>query len=435
MHKGNGFGAGIPDLIRHLQEAPVGIEQAVEPDRDYLHVPPVARVRAVLDVVGGEAALALGVDEHDRPAAGLVLLGEPPELLVDVAGAPGTPFSSLDACLYLMLDELGNTGLFSEELLAIEEPPQEIDLFDDDNDGEPIEYDPSCMWEAWEEDMIRYNPADRGFVEPPPRLASVVDLCRAGTTRLDNWIQQNRRPDCVIEPKFEFHTSLYDPLSLTSLYGPEAMLRYMLENSDFGRDRYLPEPGMGAVDRVLQWGDLSRLRILFLEGKLGHQLQNLDFFGLVIKRWSELDTMVQEKWGNELLCVAARAGCMPVVRRLMTRAEHDAELRGELLRDSRCNKQTPFSGKPTHQSIGEAVLGNHADVVEYLLGQNGIEAHLRYRNSHGENVLHLASRLCNPAMFRLLVPRFQEGVYQTDDRERYGLNADSRKLFGFTEPV
>ncbi|RYP45020.1 hypothetical protein DL768_008585 [Monosporascus sp. mg162] len=351
----------------------------------------------------------------------------------------------LQTCIrYLMLDEISNTDLFSEELLAIEELPQEIDLFDDSNDGEPIEYDPSCSWEAWEEDMIRYNPADRGF-------ASIEDLCRAGTTRLDNWIQQNRRPDCVIKPRFEFHTSLYDPLSLTSLYGSEAMLRYMLENSDFGRDRYLPEPGMGAVDQVLQWGDLSRLRILFLEGKLGHQLQNLDFFRLIIKRWSELgmpcdnwdpvfglvdyvsDTMVREKWGNELLCVAARAGCMPVVRRLMTRAEHDTELRDELLREFQCNEQISFSGKSTHQSIGEAVLGNHVDMVEYLLGQNGIEAHLRHRNSHGENVLHLASRLCNPAMFRLLVPRFQEGVYQTDYQGRYGLNADYRKLFGFTE--
>ncbi|RYO93538.1 hypothetical protein DL763_004334 [Monosporascus cannonballus] len=379
----------------------------------------------------------------------------------------------LDICIrYLMLDEIGNTNLFSEELLAIEELPQEIDLFDDNNDREPIEYDPSCTWEAWEEGMIRYNPADRGFgeffayaschwldhygaitVEPLPSLASIEGLCQAGTIRLDNWIQQNRRPDCVILPRFEFHTSLYDPLVLTSLYGSEAMLRYMLENSDFGRDRYLPETATEAVDQVIQWGDLSRLRILFLEGKLRPQLQNLDFFRLLIKRWSELGmpcdnwdqvfdlvnyvshTMAREEWGNELLCVAAGAGCMPVVRRLMTRAEHEAELRGELLRVFRGDHRIPFSGKSAHQSIGEAVLGNHVDVVEYLLGQNGIEAHLRYRNSRGENVLHLASRVCNPAMLRLLVPCFQEGVYQTDDRGRYGLDADYRKLFGFTESV
>jgi hypothetical protein len=75
-----------------------------------------------------------------------------------------------------------------------------------------------------------------------------------------------------------------------------------------------------------------------------------------------------------------------------------------------------FFGKPVHQLIGEAVLGNHVEVVEYLSGQQGIEAHLQYRNSRGENVLHLASGLCNPAMFRFLVFRFREGVHQTDSR-------------------
>jgi hypothetical protein len=69
-----------------------------------------------------------------------------------------------------------------------------------------------------------------------------------------------------------------------------------------------------------------------------------------------------------------------------------------------------------HGLIAQAVLENHVDVVEYLLGQHGIEEHVQHRNSHGENVLHLASRLCNPAMFRFLVPRLKEGVHQTDDQ-------------------
>lgn len=46
----------------------------------------------------------------------------------------------------------------------------------------------------------------------------------------------------------------------------------------------------------------------------------------------------------------------------------------------------------------------------------GIEAHLRHWNSRGENVLHLASRLCNPEMFRLLIPRFQEGICEAHDQ-------------------
>jgi ankyrin repeat protein len=358
----------------------------------------------------------------------------------------------LDICIrYLLLHEIGNTDLFSEEQVAIAELPQEFDLFNDNK--EPAEYDPYCTWESYEENTIRYDPTDRGFgeffvyaschwlehfgaiaVEPLPSLASIEKLCQAGSTRLLNWIQQNCRPDCAIQPRFQFVGSLYDPLSITSLYGSEAMLRYMLENSDFDKDKFLRNPGIGAADQVLQWGDVSRLSILFLDDKVGHQLQNLDFFRLVIKTWSHpitnghdwdlafdlvdyvSDKLVQEQWGNELLCVAAGAGCMPMIRRLMTSAQYKAELRSELLREFRYEQQRSAFGKRTHQSIGEAVMGNHVAVVEYLLGENGIEAHLQYRNSRRENVLHLASRLCNPEMFRLLIPRFQEGIHQADDQ-------------------
>lgn len=106
---------------------------------------------------------------------------------------------------------------------------------------------------------------------------------------------------------------------------------------------------------------------------------------------------------------------MPIIRRLITSAQHKEKLRSELFRGSRIEPQWTIS-EPVHQSIGEAVLGNHVDVVEYLLKVNDIDAHLRYRNSRGENVLHLASRLCNPEMFRLLTLRFPEGIRQTDDR-------------------
>jgi hypothetical protein len=273
----------------------------------------------------------------------------------------------LDICFkYLALDEIGTTKIFSAAQVAIEALPQDVDLFDEETP--PAEYDPHCSWEDWEEDMIRYDPTERGFgelftyaschwvhhfgavtVEPLPSLFSLEKLCRAGSTRLDNWIQQNRRPDCAILPRFEFDSSLYDPLSITSLYGSAAMLRRMLEDSDFGKDKFLPNPMMGAASQILQWGDLSRLKIL-LESKHGHQLRNLDFFRLIIKRWSlstakckdwdpvfdlvdsVLDNLVREQWGNELLCVAAGAGCMPIVRRLIVRAQHNAELKNELTR-------------------------------------------------------------------------------------------------------
>ncbi|KAF2267298.1 hypothetical protein CC78DRAFT_490454 [Lojkania enalia] len=340
----------------------------------------------------------------------------------------------LDICIeYLLLDEIGNSHIFSEEQVAIDELPQEFDLFSDE---ESFEYDRYCTWEAWEENMIRYDPTERGFGEffvyasshwlkhfgaiesgPLPCLAKIESLCQAGSIRLHNWVNQNCRPDCAIKARFEFDSRLYDPLSIASLYGSDAILHDMLENSNFDKDKYLPLPAKGAADQILQWGDLSRLRTLF-EGKLSHQLRNLDFFRLLIKQWSHigprhnnwevafdlidcvLDTLVEEQWGNKLLCIAARAGCMPVIQRLFNRAQYKSELRTELLRG--------------FQSIGEAVLGNHVGVVEYLLREEGFEGHLEYVNSHGENVLHMASGRCNPAMFRLLVPRFQKGMDRTD---------------------
>lgn len=211
------------------------------------------------------------------------------------------------------------------------------------------------------------------------------------------------------------------------------MLHDMLKKSEFNKDFYLANPAMEAADQILQWGDVSRLRMLFFDDQIGHQLHNLDFFQRIIRTWRYshinrhnwddafalvddiLDLLFRERWGNELLCVAASGGCMQIIRRLITSARHKEKLRSELLRGSRMEPQwTVF--EPVHQSIGEAVLGNHVDVVEYLLKENNIDAHLRYRNSRGENVLHLASSLCNPNMFRLLAPRFSEGIHQTDDR-------------------
>jgi hypothetical protein len=95
----------------------------------------------------------------------------------------------------------------------------------------------------------------------------------------------------------------------------------------------------------------------------------------------------------------------------MDRAQHNTELRAELLCGSLREPQIMSFGKLVYQSIGEAVLGNHVDVVEYLLGQQGIEVHLQHRNSHGENVLHLVSGRYNPTMFQLLVPCFKEGIH------------------------
>jgi hypothetical protein len=349
----------------------------------------------------------------------------------------------LDICIrYLSLRDVGDMALFSSEYLALAELPQESDLFQDT--GEPNNYDHYCSWEEWERTMIRYDPTERGFGELfvyascswvehlgaiaakalLPSLDDIERLCRAGSMRLRNWTTQNCRPGCRFKARFDFDSDLYDALVITSLYGSETMLQHMLDAADLAKNSYLPNSAMAAADQIIQRGDLSRLKLLW-ESKIGHQIQNLAFFRLALEQWSSypsdryyrndwavvfglvgeaLDTMAKERWGNELLALAARNGCMPAIRGFMEGARHHAGLRAELL-----------DGPPSDsRAVAEAVLGNRVEILEYLLGQEGIDPHLRHRNSYGENVLHLASKFCNPAVFRLLLPRVEDCAYHTD---------------------
>ncbi|KAJ5212655.1 uncharacterized protein N7498_004301 [Penicillium cinerascens] len=309
----------------------------------------------------------------------------------------------VDICTkYLLLDDIGNKDLFSEEQAAFAELPQISELSSDDE--ESLEYDPNCTWESWEDDMARFDPVDRGFgeffvyaschwldhfgcitAEPLPSLASIEKLCQAGSTRLRNWIQQNSRPGCTMMPRFEFDSNLYDPLSITSIYGSVAILIDMLRKSDFGNGKFLQGSAIKAADQILQWGDISRLQILFFDDQLGHQLQNLELFRLIIKTWDKArlitnpwhkgrqnwdlifdlvdnvsDQMIEQHWGNELLCFAASAGCMPIVQRLMTSAQHKGELRDELLRETKFEETQSSFDKSAHQSIEKAVLGKES---------------------------------------------------------------------------
>ncbi|CAI7655755.1 unnamed protein product [Penicillium pancosmium] len=335
---------------------------------------------------------------------------------------------------YLLLDEISTEVLFSDEQLAIAELPQEIDLF---NDGEEsVDYDPYCSWESWEEDMIRFDPTERGFgeffvyasshwldhfgaitVEPLPSLVSVENLCQAGSTRLHNWTQQNCRPGCTIMPRYQFDSCLYDPLGITSLYGSEAMLQNLLAKSDFEKMKYLREPAMAAADQILRWGDVSRLKIIFFDGNLGHQLQNLEFFRLILKRWYEPskrwnkpginrhnweilfdlvdcipDKMVREKWGKDLLCAAASAGCVPMIQRLIRAAHKMKELQSEMLRGI----EEDFEDT----TLYVAIRTGHISIIDFLLGAG---ANLKVRDQGGNTPLHLAAEGgCTDIVRRLL---------------------------------
>ncbi|KAK7953340.1 hypothetical protein PG996_014233 [Apiospora saccharicola] len=217
------------------------------------------------------------------------------------------------------------------------------------------------------ENMVRYDPSNRGFgelfvyaschwiehagaVKAPhiPELRSIETLCQAGSLRLKNWTAQHSRPQCTIQPRLDWGNTPYDPLSVIALYGSQAMLHDMMERSDLKKGFYRPCTVMEAVDVVVLWGDLSRVRTLFQGVKTGPQLRNLEFFCLVIKRWSESDRdnpewdkifdlvddvqdmLVEERWDYELLSsTALKKDCKPMLQRLAYRVQQTADLEAE----------------------------------------------------------------------------------------------------------
>ncbi|KAG6014633.1 hypothetical protein E4U43_006334 [Claviceps pusilla] len=274
----------------------------------------------------------------------------------------------LDICIrYLSLEEIGSEELFTPEQAAILELPKEVDLFGELEGA--AEYDPHCTWEVWEKNTIPYDLSDRCFGElfvyascywtehlgttsphDLPELKRIEHICHAGSTRLRNWTMQNSRPQCTIEPRFPFDASLYDPLSIVSLYGTPAVLQYMIETSDLEGDSFLPRPAMGAAEQVLRWGDPSRVRILFQSHQTGPQLCNLNFFRLVVNVWSPRDhrrqewyevfdliddvqhLLIGEGWGCELYRMAVNMFCKPMLRRLMKKASTSPKLFEECMR-------------------------------------------------------------------------------------------------------
>ena len=113
-----------------------------------------------------------------------------------------------------------------------------------------------------------------------------------------------------------------------------------------------------------------------------------------------LDTLADKQWGNKLLCVSARSGCVPMIQRLLSRANHIEELRTKLWRDSR--------------PISEAILGNHVAAVECLLNGTSLKSDLLSPNSQGEDLLDIASVHCNPKILRLLALHLQNVIQQVD---------------------
>lgn len=354
-----------------------------------------------------------------------------------------------DCVEYLFLEEVKSKKLFTGNDEAIE-AFDALPLADAFNDSpqtpvtprfeEELYFDPverkfgglftyaSCYWLHH---TYRTKPGDG------PDLADVITLSTPRTIQSDNWWKQFQRPDCI-------HKSLGGlgyprPAEIVAGYGPDYMFKEFLQKiaTEGEQDQYTAQQQRKlALNEILEWGDISRLLMLIRFNADENIDEAAEMSTDVMQNWekkcktftaddeskynqvfdhiaSGFDIMVQQEWANEILCRAAKNGCLPIIERLFEAASHNATLKEAMLqvRDRRYERkyETVY-----HQSVGEAVWYNHHETVVYLLQREGIDNHLRYRDDKGRNVLHLASRWDNLEMMKLLLSRFSEGVNQKD---------------------
>ena len=377
---------------------------------------------------------------------------------------------------YLLMSDLEDKELFSEEQTwaqAVDEMPV-LAFFEDEDEnvashlagGDSPEAAGTAPADSEQEpeETPKFNPSDRGFGEfytyascywlhhlrsadeqHGLALSDVVTLTTPQTPRSRSWWEQFYRPDCTLRPdESQMRPYYLENLAIVSLYGPESLWSELLQQVNMANDDdFTPAVSQqreSAVNTILRQGELGSLNRLtqLIQYSPGKDLQEaMDLIGVTIRTWAQkrcsmtperqkgfdvlfdhiegaFDIMVEQGWGNQLLCSAASQGCLPVVTRLFKAAARNPALKAELLRTPHRDDGRSHA-TVHHQSVGDAAWNGHGDVVAFLLEQDGINAHLRYKDVTSKNVFHKAARGGDMKTFKLLISRFPEGVNERDE--------------------
>ena len=354
----------------------------------------------------------------------------------------------LQRCIrYLLFDEFGERSLFprsdhdagESELLAVG------DVFDDEVEPQtpatpisrrPSDFDPSGLgfgsffayaaayWTSHFSDVSS---------EGRPDAQQLSELCRKGSQRLENWVEQWRRPYCSYIPEHDYPEAMsnLDPLVIAAIFGPAAsvtdLLRMGLDFSILTQDS-----AWTAVNHLMNRGDISTIKGLVHDKALQSTLCCCKLLYTVIAAWRQSEAPQSpasstREWeeifsflisnlredlincGNDLLRRAARSGCITLIQQLFAAAKYDAALQLALVEpDDELTRGGGSLGQ--HQSIGEAAYEGHADIVRFLCEQPGLESHLRYINQGGNTAFHHAVRRLNEGVLRTLIQHWPEGV-------------------------
>ncbi|ATY62351.1 wd-repeat protein [Cordyceps militaris] len=361
---------------------------------------------------------------------------------------------------YLFLAEIGEQDLFSreqEEMATVLFTLPRVGALDDDSSDGNSSADSGMSTPLSETDVHHFDPVERGFGEfftyascywlhhskktnrkNGPGLSDVISLLGSGTIRSKNWREQFQHPDCRRKRYDLLMDADDDPLTMVSLYGSAYLFEELLQEVKAGRLSVTEEQRTRVVDTLLRQDDTSRLLglINFDVEEEVDEAQRLSV--RVIRGWHPsyqyqstaerkssfdaifdhivrgLDFIVDEEWPNELLCIAASRGCLPVLERLFRAASCNPALQQNILQTRHRGNGRLHSAEP-HQSVGEAAQSGHGAAVAFLLEQEGIEAHLRYKNLTGRNVLHKAAAHSDVETFKMLLSRYPEGIHETYD--------------------
>lgn len=261
-----------------------------------------------------------------------------------------------------------------------------------------------------------------------PDVRSLAVLCQRGTRRLENWVQQWRRPNCTQRPERDLYNAT-DLLAVVSMFGPVASITDVLD-LDPDESTVAPDSVRMAARHLMRCGQIATIRRLVQCEKLGKPLRSYKFLyeGLnATWLWSTAAQANESgEWGNifafliahlredllevgdDVLRRAASSGCLVLIRKLFEAAETDPDLHRAIVR---VEVKKSLSA---HQSIGMAAYEGHVDIVRFLCERPQLESHLKYVNHAGYTVFHQAARSCNVDVFRILIGCWPEGVHVRD---------------------
>ncbi|KAF4991636.1 hypothetical protein FDECE_13984 [Fusarium decemcellulare] len=339
-------------------------------------------------------------------------------------------------------------------------------LFDDEENDSSVPNTPTTPF------GVRFDPANLGVgafyayaatcwtdhlpLSSPdlrPSASDLKALCRPRSNQLKNWIELCQRLYSSGEIQWVLPAvTKLDALVIAVLFDPEVSLEAILK-CDFTTSDFLPGSVWTALEYLTSRNEPLVIRKLFEHDTLGPQLRCSAFLNNIAWDWGRVGPLSEAQsriwqdmfvfavkhlreslWDdiNDILCVACRKGCLPLVKALFMVAESDAEIRTAILTEKRTERKYTSLKKGHenfHQSVGEAAFWGHVDVVRFLCRQPGIQRHVRYINRYSETVFHQAARNSDPEIFDILISAWPEGVKLVDENNDSALE---RLCFGRT---